>query len=248
MIALEALSVAEFKARTTTRKLASLSDDRVLSQWIRPIELRIQRRFSIEPTDFDFTDVGGKAGGSITLGSIPVAGETVDVGSSQYTWRLAVGATAYEVAIGANATEAAANLVAAINAAAGAGSTYGTGTAANAEAAAAGNGDDATTGDVEARAAGENGNAIVLAAFTTGATVVPFTQGTDSGLQRRRDLEEDLRTATVISIDHAAHNRLSLTGTQTVDGAGSHVWDFDLPPRVINIMSRWGSESVRAYR
>lgn len=97
------------------------------------------------------------ATGVLTLTGLPLAGETVTIGSTVYTFRATVPA-AFDVLIGANASDSLDNLIAAINAAAGAGSTYGTGTTGHPTVgAAAGTGD---TVDLTADTAGEAGNAI----------------------------------------------------------------------------------------
>jgi len=66
----------------------------------------------------------------------PVAAQTVTIAGTVYTWRAAV-AGAYDVLIGADGTTSAQNLYNAINAGAGAGTLYGTGTVANANMSAA---------------------------------------------------------------------------------------------------------------
>lgn len=75
------------------------------------------------------------ATGVLTLTGLPIATETVTIGSKTYTWIAAVGA-ANTVKIGANAADSLNNLIAAVNAGAGSGTLYGTGTAANADATA----------------------------------------------------------------------------------------------------------------
>lgn len=78
-----------------------------------------------------------KATGALTFEDDTGAGdkvannEVVVIGSRTYTFKTALTGAANEVLIGAHNTNAAANLVAAINGAAGAGTTYGTGTVAN---------------------------------------------------------------------------------------------------------------------
>lgn len=97
---------------------------------------------------------------TLTLTGLPLAGEVVEINGREYTWVAAAGAVADEVEIGASASLSLDNLIAALNAAAGAGTTYGTGTVINADVtAAAGAGD---TMDVTAKEAGEDGNAITV--------------------------------------------------------------------------------------
>jgi hypothetical protein len=97
------------------------------------------------------------ATGTLTLTDNPTAGQTVKIGSTTYTFRATVPA-AYDVLIGATASDSLDNLIAAINAAAGSGTLYGTGTLIHpTTAAAAGAGD---TMDLEANEAGVSGNSI----------------------------------------------------------------------------------------
>lgn len=118
------------------------------------------------------------ATGEVILGAAPTANDTVTIADKTYKF-VASPSNANEVKIGSS-TEYIANLVAAINGAAGAGTTYGTGTTANAYVSAA-----AGTGKVTltAKSAGASGNAIALSAsFTSSSnTVVAFSGGADSG-------------------------------------------------------------------
>lgn len=97
------------------------------------------------------------ASGVLTIGTNPVANATVTIGSTVYTFKVAASA-AYEVTIGADKDESAANLNAAINAGAGAGTLYGTGTEEHPTVSSAeGAG---TTLDITAKTAGAAGNSI----------------------------------------------------------------------------------------
>lgn len=91
-------------------------------------------------TGYDISDEGGDPGAlanvaataSLTIASgNAVAGETFTVGGIVYTWVTTATSTPYDVEIGGSGTLSLTNAVAAINAAAGAGTVYGTGTAAN---------------------------------------------------------------------------------------------------------------------
>jgi hypothetical protein len=114
------------------------------------------------------------ATGVLTLTGNAVNNETVTIGDRTYTFKTTLSsgpAVAYEVLIGAAATNTIDNLIAAVNAGAGNGSTYSTGTLINPlVSGAAGAGD---TMNATARAAGTAGNAIVttdtLSAGTWGA-------------------------------------------------------------------------------
>lgn len=107
------------------------------------------------------------ATGTLTLTGNAVAAETVTIGGIVYTWRAAA-ARPYEVKIGATASDSIDNLIAAINAAAGAGNLYGDNTRAHPTvSAAAGAGDTMT---VTARTAGTGGNSIATTeTMTNGA-------------------------------------------------------------------------------
>ncbi len=63
--------------------------------------------------------------GTLTLGGVPLADETVTIGTTVYTWKAATTTGAFEVKIGASASISADNLIAAINLGAGSGSLYG---------------------------------------------------------------------------------------------------------------------------
>jgi hypothetical protein len=76
------------------------------------------------------------ATGTLTLTGQPSDTQTFVVGATTYTMNTVLTDTANNILIGANATATCDNIVAAINAASGAGTTYGTGTTANAGARA----------------------------------------------------------------------------------------------------------------
>ena len=120
-----------------------------------------------------------KAEGEVTIGAQPTANDTVTIADKTYKFVSALSA-ANDVKLGSDAAGTIANLTAAINGAAGEGTTYGTGTVANAYVAAtAGSGKVA----LEAKQAGAAGNAIALSASFTSASneVVPFSGGADAG-------------------------------------------------------------------
>lgn len=88
------------------------------------------------PSDITFIEAALlPAMGTFTLTDVPTATETVTLGSDTYTFVAAL-TTAYDVLIGGDIEETIENLIAAINAAAGEGTVYGTGTLANADATA----------------------------------------------------------------------------------------------------------------
>jgi len=103
-----------------------------------------------------------RAVGILTLGAIPSNLDTVTVGAVTYTFETALTDTANFVLIGAAATNAIDNLIAAITNGAGEGTLYGTGTVANPLATAAvGAGD---TMGATAVALGAAGNTVVTTA------------------------------------------------------------------------------------
>jgi flagellin len=121
--------------------------------------------------------IGFGANASNTLSAIgnAIADETVVIGATTYTFK-ASAAAANEVTIGASATETLANLAAAVNAGAGAGVAYGSGTTANLSATAVASG---STVAFTAKVAGTGGNAIVS---TETATLMGFSNaGTFAG-------------------------------------------------------------------
>jgi uncharacterized protein YheU (UPF0270 family) len=98
-----------------------------------------------------------KATSTLTLSANVSDGNSVTIGSQKYTFKETLGA-AYDVKIGASASDTLDNLIAAINKAAGEGTTYGTGTVAHTlVTAAAGDGDTAV---ITATSVGVAGNSI----------------------------------------------------------------------------------------
>lgn len=129
---------------------------------------------------------GAPASGTLTLTGNAVAGETVTVGTQVYTWVAALTAsnTFGEVVVGASAAASIDNLIAAINAATGGGTTYGSDTTINQDVTAS---DGAGTSmNVSAKLSGTAGNSIVTTETMTnaswgGATLSGGSAGTASG-------------------------------------------------------------------
>lgn len=105
------------------------------------------------------------ASGALTFSGTGTAADTITIGARVYTLAAAAGA-ANTVKIGATAAETAANLIAAINGAAGAGVTYGAGTVAHADVLARANAD--TIVGLVAKVPGVAGNAIATTEAGTG--------------------------------------------------------------------------------
>jgi hypothetical protein len=79
------------------------------------------------------------ATGTLTFTGVAIANETVTINGRVYTYKAALTGAANEVLIGANQTESAANLAAAINGTGGSGTTYGVGTVPHADVTAQNN-------------------------------------------------------------------------------------------------------------
>lgn len=101
----------------------------------------------------------------LTFSGVGTANDTITIGGVVYTLKATVTTTANEVLIGASAAATAANLTAAINGAAGGGTTYGSLTAPHPSVYATVSGADVT---VSAREPGLAGNSIAIAESGTG--------------------------------------------------------------------------------
>ncbi len=125
------------------------------------------------------------ATGVLTLTGNAVAGQTVTIGSRTYTFATTVDTAANEVEVGATASDSIDNLIAAINGAAGGGTTYGSNTLIHPTVTAAvGAGD---TMGLVAKSAGTAGNLITTTETLVGngswgaATLTGATGGTTEG-------------------------------------------------------------------
>lgn len=114
------------------------------------------------------TSAGVKATQVLTASDVFSDGETVTVGDKTYTFVDALSGAANEVLIGASAAASLDNLKSAINASAGAGTTYGLGTVANPNVTATTNTDTEQT--VEAYRVGTYGNSIATTSTCADAT------------------------------------------------------------------------------
>lgn len=132
---------------------------------------------TVDTTVYDFVTAltEAKATSILTLTGNPTDGNSVTIGSTVYTFKETL-AAAYDVLIGVAATNTIDNLIAAITAGAGEGSTYGTGTVVHPDVTAvAGAGD---TMDITANVVGTAGNSIVT---TELSAVCSWTAGTMAG-------------------------------------------------------------------
>jgi hypothetical protein len=125
------------------------------------------------------TSAGVKASGVFTSSDVFTEGETVTIGSTTYTFVEELSGATHEILIGASAAASLDNLKSAINASAGGGTTYGTGTPANPHVTATTNTDTAQT--VEAHRVGTYANTI--ATTTTCADVAWGATTLESGAE-----------------------------------------------------------------
>jgi len=131
----------------------------------------------------EFTFEAVQAEGLIEFTDLPLDTETLTLGDQTYTFATALSspAVANEVLIGANVTEMATNMAAAINATSGSeGTLYSTGTDQSRHATA-----EASAGVVslEALADGAGGNDTTLSESATNVTLTAFAGGLDGGPQ-----------------------------------------------------------------
>lgn len=119
-------------------------------------------------------DINDHADVTLTSAGNPANNETVTIGSRVYTFKTTLTGAADEVLIGGSASASLDNLKAAVNGAAGGGTTYGTGTVAHADIVAGLK--TATTIVFVARLAGTAGNS--LASTETSATALSFGAAT----------------------------------------------------------------------
>lgn len=117
------------------------------------------------------TSAAVAATGTLTFSGTAANNETVQIGNRVYTFKttLTASTTANEVLIGANATASRDNLIAAINAGAGAGTAYGSQTAPHADVTAAAGG-TGTSVVVTARQPGTGAHSVALTETMTNAS------------------------------------------------------------------------------
>lgn len=191
--------------------------------------------FGIDPATFAVTDGSSatSATGTVTFSGTGAAGNTVTIGTTVYTLRATTVTDPYDVLIGATASDTAANLRAAVNAGAGAGTVYGTGTIANPSASAAGS---AAVVNLSALTAGTAGNSVALVrvgadiavsgATLTGGTGTAYVSGEDFELDADFGLLTVLEGSAMatedvtVSFDVRASTRdRVLSGTKAVKGS-----------------------------
>jgi hypothetical protein len=159
-----------------------------------------------------------KAVSTLTLSANATDGNSVTIGSTKYTFKETL-AAAYDVLIGASASDTIDNLIAAINKATGEGSTYGTGTVAHPSVTAAiGAGD---TMDITAKVAGVAGNSIATTELSAVCTWTSTVMG--SGVDPVAN-EILIGASAEASIDNlvAAANGTAGAGTTYATGSTVH--------------------------
>lgn len=131
-------------------------------------------------TMVDALGVAVKATGLVTSDATnPANNSTITIGLRTYTYKDTLTGAANEIKVGADAATTLDNLKSALNASAGAGTAYGTGTVANALVTATTNTD--TTQLLEAVTAGTGGNALALSGTGTHhLTFTAFAGGIDA--------------------------------------------------------------------
>lgn len=184
-----------------------------------------------------------KATGTLAVTGTPSDSDTVVINSVTYTFKTILGSTAGNVLIGGSAANASANLIAAINGAAGAGTNYvATTVSPNADvSAAAGAGDSGHDVVLTALTAGTAGNAVTTTATGAAATFANATLLGGVNAASVDGLGEALVTALNASvgsdgsshITHAAYatSTHTLTAAGTADTLGDHtLYVFFYPP------------------
>jgi hypothetical protein len=145
-------------------------------------ELGIQSEITSDAAGFfGSDDIADHAATTLTASGAISADETVTLGAVTYTFKATVGATANEVDLGASTAEALANLKAAINLEAGAGTLYGSATVVHPTVGC--RAVDATHAYVYAKTGGTGGNSLASTKVATnlafpGATFNSGTPGT----------------------------------------------------------------------
>lgn len=141
------------------------------------LDTRFGLKFKGRPS-LEFMEV--KAKGLIVFSAQPQDGDSFQLGDEEWTFLSAVVEQPYVVLIGNTAETTAQNLTAAINGAAGAGTTYSKGTPPSRHATAS---EGSGVVMLTASAAGSGGNSTILTGSVTNATLTSFSGGVDGGIQ-----------------------------------------------------------------
>ena len=153
---------------------------------------------------------------TVSATGLPSNGETINVAGQTYTFKTTL-AAANDVLIGGTMSATIANLAAAINGTAGAGTTYGTGTVANTSASAVAAG---TVLNLTAKTAGTAGNSLALSSTSSVLSLVAWAGGA-AATTTTTTMPNDLLTAsdaqaTLTAINQAIQN---VAGTRGALGA-----------------------------
>lgn len=157
------------------------------------------------------------AQGTLTIGgAAPANNETIVVGAKTYTWKDTLTGAANELKIGITVDDCIDAFVAAINAAAGAGTLYGTGTTANAQASATKS--SGTVAILTARKKGTVGNAIA-----TTETMGDVGNVFDAATLGTTTAGADCTAANAVTALVSSFNTNSAYAITASDGAGDTV-------------------------
>ena len=153
---------------------------------------------------------------TVSATGLPSAGETINVAGQTYTFRATL-TGANDVLIGGTMAATMANLAAAVNGTAGAGTTYGTGTTANANASAVVNG---SVLNLTAKTAGTAGNSLALSSTSSVLSLVSWAGGAAASTTTTT-MPNDLLTAADAQITLTAINQAiqNVAGTRGALGA-----------------------------
>lgn len=165
------------------------------------------------------TSAGVKATGTLTSSGVFQNDETVTIGTTVYTFKTALStgpAVAYEVLIGASAAASLDNLKSAVNATAGVGTTYSTGTLIHPTVTATTNADDSQV--FEAQTLGTAGNAIATTETTANNAFGAVTLTGGEEINQVLSLASEVKTA--IEADAAAAALVDVTNAGGNDGTG----------------------------
>lgn len=162
------------------------------------------------------------ASGSLTFAANAANNETVVIGVRTYTWKTALTGAKDEVLIGASAAASVTNLVAAINGAAGAGTTYGTGTAAHSEVTAIDDTGDVVT--VTHKKTGSIGNSVATTETMANGSWAFTTLVNGYSISAKEHGVNSLRVTT-LTLDQV-HVPLTDGGATIGAGGGKKIYDF----------------------
>lgn len=243
----ENIALFFFGQESTVVQIAAVSQQQTINDVIAGLAYRLGQSaanpagyFGISKIGFNVAEASATlvaATGTLTVSAAGTDGDSVTIGGQTYVLR-AVPSLPYDVDIGVDANGTAANLRAAINAGAGAGTVYGTGTLAHPDVVAAG---AAASVTLTASVTGTAGNAIATtengtstsfgAATLTGGTGTSYIEGTDYSVDYDAGMITiisggAITTGTDIKVlfGVAASSRARmLSGTQSVEGAMQYI-------------------------